>query len=111
MPDNDFSEEMLKQAIPKVIESLREELTRSVSWEVKNKAIQTVQDFVVEWVKTNILPEVGNELVGMKDELVEEGKRSVSTMVTEVSNALGEHLRKQLEQSWTRGQIFKAMFG
>jgi hypothetical protein len=101
----------MKSAIPAVIESLKEELKRGIDWQVKDAAMKEIQTYVVDWVKENIIPAIGDELLGMKGELIEAGKQTAGVISDSLAEAVRNSIHEKLEHSWDRKKIFAALLG
>lgn len=104
------AEEMLELAMPSVIEGMKKELTQSITWDVKNTASKLIVDHVSEWVKENILPDISTQLAENKDSLIAVGIQMGPLMVQALSEAMLVDLKKNLESSWDRQKIYKALF-
>jgi len=109
--DKEFVEQAMKSAIPAVIESLKEELKRGIDWQVKDAAMNEIKGYVVEWVKENIIPAIGDELLGMKGELIEAGKHTAGIIADSLAEEVRKTVHDKLEHSWDRKKIFAALLG
>jgi hypothetical protein len=101
---------LLEAAKPSIINSLKEELIRSLDYNVKQKAIEEISKFVVDWIKEEVLPEVKKELVESKESLISIGIKSAPEISNLIASELTKALKANLEQSWTRKKILENLF-
>jgi uncharacterized protein with von Willebrand factor type A (vWA) domain len=109
MDEKQFVDEALKSAIPTVIESLKDELKKSVTYEVRSAAEKVVVEYVTDWMKEHLLPEIGEMLATMSEPL----RKSTKLLAEDFADTLAENLiaqmQKNMEDSWTRKKIFEAL--
>lgn len=104
------ADELVELALPSVLDGLKQELTRTIDWQVKERAAKLVGDHVETWIKENILPEITSILIESKEGLIQLGAKVGPALVEEMTAALLAQFKKNLEQSWDREKIFSAMF-
>lgn len=103
-------DELLNAARPGIVESLKEELTKAITWDAKQRVINLVNAHVEEWVKANILPEITNELVAGKDGMIALGKTLGPAIVEHVTKGIALQVAETMKESYKRRQFFEAMF-
>jgi len=103
-------EQMLAESLPSMIEGFKAEIKAQISWDVKDKTSSMVSAHVEAWVKEHLLPEITAALVESKDGLVSIGVSLAPEVASALTSSLLAELKEKLEQSWTRGKIFEAMF-
>ena len=102
-------QELLDAAKPKVIQSLQEELTRSITYDVRSRAATEVSDHVTAWVKENIIPEVTAALIESKEGLISLGVQIAPKLVDVLTASFIEGVSEKLKNSWERRKIFESM--
>ena len=105
--EENFLKEALKSAIPQVVESLKDELTREFDWQMKQTAMEEVNKFVVEWIKVHVLPEIGEDLMCLKDELLKASKCLSEEISSELTKSISKSFSKKMESSYNRRELFK----
>lgn len=101
--------ELLEAAKPAVIESLKTELAKGISYEARQKCADMVRRHVEEWVVENILPEVTASMIESKDGLISVAVGLAPTVVDEIQKAVIVSVKNNLETSYKRKQIFDAL--
>jgi hypothetical protein len=110
MLDEKAMEELLEAAKPSVIEGLKKELSNSITYDMKNKVVGEIGKYVEEWTKRELIPEIANHLIESKEGLISIGKALAPALVQEIVKAMTISLSENMKQSWTRGEVFKALF-
>ena len=109
--DKTVVDAMFKEAIPSVVESLKKELTANISWEAKEVAMQTIREYVVDFVKKEILPTIGEILLDEKEGMTAFGKPLSDTMSKGLADSLAAAFQENMKNSWQRKKIFEALLG
>lgn len=99
-------DELLEAAKPAVIESLKKELTQGITYEARNEMSKMVQKHVTDWVKENIIPEITKTLIESKEGMISLGVKLAPVIVDEMVKSATETIKKNLESSWSRKEIF-----
>lgn len=102
--------ELLDAAKPGIIESLKNELTRSITYDVKQAAMEEVKKTVVAWVTAEIIPDVVKSLVEYREGLISIGPKVGAAIVDEISKSMILTASENLKQSWNRKVIFEKLF-
>lgn len=110
MLDQKDLEELLEAAKPSVIEGLKKELANSITWEMKSKVNEQIGAHVKAWVEKELLPEITKHLIESKEGMISLGKALGPAIVDEVVKAMVLSLSENMKNSWSRGELFKAMF-
>lgn len=66
---------LLDAAKPAIIESLKQELTRGITYDVKQAAMEEVKKTVIAWVTAEVIPEVVKSLVESREGLISVGPK------------------------------------
>lgn len=106
-----FLKEALKSAIPQVVESLKDELTRDFNWQMKQTAMEEVNRFVTEWIKAQVLPEIGEDLMNLKDELLKASKCLSEEIASAITKSISDSFSEKMESSYNRRELFKIILG
>lgn len=110
-----LTQEQINQAVsdvvPDVLRGLREEIKERALFAAKEAAITEVNKAVVEWVKSELIPDVHTALAESKDGLVSFAPKLAGEVTSALSSALMDALRKKLENSWERKRVFEALIG
>jgi hypothetical protein len=101
--------ELLEQAKPSVIESLKNDLRAQISWDTKNTAGELVRKHVTEWVQEQILPEVTKQLIESKESLVSLGVCIAPALMEALTKAFTDAVSESLKSSWQRKKVFDAL--
>jgi prophage antirepressor-like protein len=109
MDEKKFVDEALKGAIPAVVESLKNELKRSIDYDVKQKAQELISGYVTDWMTEHVLPEIGETLVAMHEPLLESSRNLAQGIADVLTESLIEQVKKALSDSWSRRQVFEAL--
>ncbi len=102
--------QIFEEVRPSLVESLKTELAQSIEWQAKESVRGIVAAEVTKWCQENVIPDLKTRLVESK-----EGIRAAVVPATEkiaeaLGTALAQSLAKNLESSYKRSGIFKAMF-
>lgn len=103
-------QEIVKDATANLKAQLTSDLTRRLDAEVTHAAANTIREYVQEWVKENVLPDVEAILIEGKTSLVNTASASANAMCDELSKSMTETLKVKLSKSWDRSKIFEALF-
>ena len=103
-------QELLEAATPSIIEGLKEEVKRSIIWQVKDDAAKLVSEQVQTWVKENILPEVVKQLVESKEGLMQISAQLAPKLAETMVTSLAESFKENMESSYKRRDMFTKMF-
>jgi len=103
--------DLLEAAKPSIIQSLKDELTKSISWDAKAKVINAVNAHIEEWVKKEILPQVAEELVSQKDGIISIAKQIGPKIAEVMTEAMEAELRERLKEPYKRTKFFETLFG
>lgn len=109
MLDQETVKSIIDRHLPSMLESLKDELKTSVTYQVKDAAAREVSTFVVEWVKANIIPEVEKALVESKAGLISLGPILAERTNIELAEAFTASLKEALKNSWDRKRVFEAL--
>jgi len=101
--------EMLEAAKPSIINGFKEEISKNITWEIREKAAAVIQKEVEAWVKENVIPEVLKGLTERKEGFIGLGVEFGQQAVQLISQSMTDTLKKKLESSWERKKIFTAM--
>lgn len=101
---------ILDDAKPSIIAGLRDEVIRQAKWTVSDTAGKIINEEVVAFVKTEIIPEVQSALTESREGLVAVAVDAANTIAVELATALAKDLKTRLENSYNRKQIFEALF-
>lgn len=106
----DEIERLMEAAKPSIIESLKQELTKHISWDVKNAAAKLIGDHITQWIKDNVIPDVTEQLVAGKNGFLAIAGTLGPAIVEEVVKSMTLALSEKMKSSWERKKIFEAMF-
>lgn len=101
--------EIFESVKPSLIEGLKEELKSGIQWEAKQEIAKQIQKAVTDWASVNILPDVVSMLVESKEGIMKCAFQASESIVAEMSKSMAKTVKKNLEQSYTRSKIFKAL--
>lgn len=101
---------ILEEAKPDIIKGLRDEAVRQAHWEMNPVVSKLINDEIVTFMTTEIIPEVRMALVDGKDGLLSVAIAAANQVAVDLATALTKDLQAKLEQSYKREQIFKALF-
>jgi hypothetical protein len=104
-------QELLDAAKPSVIESIKADLIRNVSYDVRETAGRLIQEHVQSWIKENVLPEISRQLVESRESLISVGTAAAPLLVQQLATAMTESLAENLKNSWERKKVFEALLG
>lgn len=100
---------LIEKSMPDIKKSVVEHVASSMSWTVSDMLATQVREFVTEWVKENILPDLATHLLTNKEMLAGVAKETAPKLAMLFSEAMAENIKKNLESSYNRQQIFEAM--
>ncbi|WP_257757864.1 hypothetical protein [Burkholderia glumae] len=103
--------EAVTSAMPDILAGLRREIAENALYQAKQSAQAAVSKAVSDWITENIVPEVLKALAEGKDGLVGMAPMFAQSMVTEMTSAFTDSIKKNLENSWDRKKIFEALLG
>lgn len=104
-------QELLDAAKPSVIESIKNDLIRNVTYDVREAAGRLIQEHIQAWIKENVLPELSKQLVESKESLISVGVAAAPQLVQQIATAMTEALAENLKNTWERKKIFEALLG
>jgi hypothetical protein len=95
-----------EELVAHMVEETKTEITRKINWTLAEEVNKIVKDFIT----TEIAPEIKAQLVENKPAIL----KAIAVMTEQFSMDLTEALlaqaRENLNQSWKRNEIMKAMF-
>lgn len=103
-------DELLQSSLPSIVEGFKKELSSKISWQVQEQAAKAVTEHTSEWIKTNILPEITTSLVESKEGLIGLGQKMGPAIIDALVASMLDAMKKNLESSYKRDEIFKALF-
>jgi hypothetical protein len=109
MNEKEFVNEALNEAIPAVVESLKNELKKSLDYNVRENAQKLIAEYVTDWMKEHLLPEIGEMLVTMHEPLLKSSKVFAHKFIDVVAENLIEQVKKSMKDSWKRKKFFEAL--
>lgn len=101
---------VVTSAMPDVLAALRKEFQEQALYTARSTLNDEVRKAVQDWVVTEIIPEIRTALAESKAGIVATVPQLAETLVTVLGTALGEQLKKNLEQSYNRTKIMEALF-
>lgn len=104
-------QEIFESAKPDIIAGLKAEITRQASWDVTSVASTAVKAEITKFVTEEIVPEIRTLLIESKAGIISTVVPVCETISVELTKALAEEMKKKLEQSYTRAEILKTLFG
>ena len=104
-------EKLLEDNLPSIMEGLKEELQSTVKFELTRVLSSELEEYTKQWVKENIIPEVGKQLVESKDVLMKSVVNGCSQIADMIIEGMVKQAKDNLQSSWDRKKIFKALFG
>ena len=109
LTQEDF-DQMVEEAKPAIMAAFKDEVTKSISWEMRNKAIELIRADIEAWVKKEILPEVADHLAASKDGILSVAKKATDEISGELAKSMCETLTEKLSNSWSKRAVFEALF-
>ena len=100
---------LIRKSMPDIKKSVVEHVASLMSWTISDVMAQQVKDYVTEWVKMNVLPDVATHLMTNKDMLVGVAVESAPKIAVLISEAMAESIKKTLESNYSRGKLFDAL--
>lgn len=101
---------ILEEAKPDIIKGLREEAVRQAHWEMNPVVSKLINDEITAFMTSEIIPEVRASLVEGKEGLLAVAIGAANQIAVGLATALTDDLKKKMEQSYKRQEIFKALF-
>lgn len=101
---------VVASAMPDMLTALRNEFKEQALYTARSALNEEVHKAVREWVLAEIIPEIRTALAESKAGIVATVPQLAETLVTVLSGALAEQLKKNLEQSYNRNKIMEALF-
>lgn len=102
--------EIFADVRPSLVESLKKELAGSIEWTAKEEIRQIVSKEVRAWCEAEIVPAIKVRLVESREGILAAIVPATESIATDLGKALAESLAKNLETSYKRSGIFKALF-
>lgn len=102
-------EALIEKSMPDIKKAVVENVVSRMTWSISDILAQQLKDFVTEWVKGNVLPDVATHLVTNKDMLVGVAVESAPKIAMLVSEAMADSIKKTLEDRYNRGKLFEAL--
>ena len=102
-------ESLIEKSMPDIKKAVVENVVSRMTWSISDILAQQLKDFVTEWVKENVLPDVATHLVTNKDMLVGVAAESAPKIAILVSEAMADSIKKTLEDRFSRGKLFDAL--
>ena len=102
-------EALIEKSMPDIKKAVVENVASRMTWSISDILAQQVKDFVTEWVKENVLPDVATQLITNKDMLVGVAVESAPKIAMLVSEAMADSIKKTLEDRFSRGKLFDAL--
>lgn len=103
-------QKLLDESLPSITKEFKEKVLTQLEYSATGAAAETVKEYVVAWVKDEILPEIKKELVGHKSAMllaaVDFAGKAQEMLAAAMIAALGENLKA----GYKREQLLKAMF-
>ena len=100
---------LIEKSMPDIKKSVVEHVASRMSWTINDVMAQQVKEYVTEWVKENVLPDIATHLITNKDMLVGVAVESAPKIAVMISEAMAENIKKTLENSYGRGKLFDAL--
>lgn len=102
-------ESLIEKSMPDIKKAVVENVASRMTWSISDTLAQQVKEFVTEWVKENVLPDIATHLITNKDMLVGVAVESAPKIAVLISEAMAESIKKTLENSYGRGKLFDAL--
>jgi len=102
--------QMLEEVKPQIIESMKKEIRGEISYEIKTAVKEEIKKCICEFMEKEIIPEITKKLLEEKEGLIQIGIKIMPEMVNLISMALLEELKQNIESSYSRDKIIKALF-
>lgn len=109
LTQEDF-EKLVEEAKPAILNAFKEEVTKSISWEMKSKATELIRAAIEDWVKAEILPTLAEHLIASKDGLLSVAKKAADEVSDEIVKGLVASVKEKMANSWNRKAVFEALF-
>lgn len=102
-------EEAVSSTVPSVLAGLRKEISERALNSARETALAAINKAVSDWCITELVPEIHRTLAESKDGLVSMVPTMASGVIQAITDAMADSIKKKLETSWQRQQIFKAL--
>ena len=102
--------EILEQVKPSLIDGLKQELQSGITYEVKQAVAEQVRDHITKWIQVEVLPEITKNLIESKEGFIALGPRIGEEALESLALSFTKSLKDNLNNSWSRKEIFKALF-
>ena len=102
-------QDLIEKSMPDIKKSVVEHVASRMSWTVSDMLATQVREFVTEWVKENILPDLATHLLTKKEMLAGVAKETAPKLAQLFGEAMADSIKKNLESSYNRQKIFEAM--
>ncbi len=102
--------EAVKDAMPSVLQGLRNEIAEQALREARQVVSTQIQSVVTAWFTSEVVPEVKAALVESKAGLIAVAPQFADQLSASLVKAMTEGLQKRLESTWERKKILEAMF-
>jgi TRAP-type mannitol/chloroaromatic compound transport system substrate-binding protein len=102
--------EIVAGAIEQIKESVIQEATREVTWQVKSTVATEVNKIVGEFVRTEIAPSIIIELKEKKSIIINAAIASSQEMAKIIAESMTKKLAENLGTSYKASKILKEMF-
>ena len=102
-------QDLIEKSMPDIKKSVVEHVASCMSWTVSDMLATQVSEFVTEWVKENILPDLATHLLTNKEMLAGVAKETAPKIAQLFGEAMADSIKKNLESSYNRQKIFEAM--
>jgi uncharacterized protein with von Willebrand factor type A (vWA) domain len=103
-------QEILEASMPDLKKAVVEEMKSHIGWEAREEAMKLVSEAITAFVASEIVPEIKAQLEASKDGLVATGVAAAPMLVEEIAKALCTSVKEKMENSYRRGEVFKALF-
>lgn len=102
-------ESLIEKSMPDIKKAVVENVASRMTWSISDTLAQQVKEFVTEWVKENVLPDIATHLITNKDMLVGVAVESAPKIAVLISEAMAESIKKALENRYGREKLFDAL--
>lgn len=100
----------LEEIKPDIKESIKKELTNSLSWDVKDQALKQIKECIKGFIESEVIPEVQKDLIENKEGLISVGKSAAPLIVEELAKGMAKSVAEKLESSYSRNDMLKGLF-
>jgi len=99
MNEKEIVENALQVAIPEVIKSLQKQLEAHLDYKIVETVEKEIADYVTEWLKENLIPTIGDRLMGIKDVFINEAENFSKSIAKTLFTGLQKSFEERLERS------------